>query len=565
MGKNRRVAGLVLMIVSTVLAVLAGTAGAAAEGGPAEPVAAAGGVTYASSGPVTVPNLESATAVATCPAGTSPAGGTFQVPPSSQGEIFAYASIPTANGWSVTASNADDIRTDSVEAVASCLPSALMTGEQLVSAGAVLDARLKPGGHDEKLVTATCPAGMQAIDGGFAGSQDPHNVITSASWPDNSEETGWNVVAKNFTYLESAGITVAALCLPRQLAQGVIGLHHQVESASIEEGTIAARCTLGGSALGGGFITSDNNAAFETMPFTAGRPGYEARYNSSHPWHDQVQLAVTCGEAAKELGGLSAEDFDRFCEIEGPLEAVHGPQATEWECVGPPSPPPLQGSEPSSNVSGRSLSGRFGEVCRFIYDHGRPAQPRAIYTNISEPLSWHCFEPESQALSASPASPPSAPGAAPGAAAASGIGRVRRHAVVVRGTVRTPHALRLAGTSIGIRDLLLERSARGELIRRPGGRDASPLVLRRRHAPGPDGSVLYAGGRAPRVTLDLRRRGSRLRFDLRIAGGRLRRPLFCATGNRTELSTRFVILRGSRRLADVELERPWHCVGGSLR
>ncbi|HVW46231.1 MAG TPA: hypothetical protein VHA76_04195, partial [Solirubrobacterales bacterium] len=508
-----------------------------------------------------VPNLESATAVATCPAGTSPAGGTFQIPPSSQGELFAYASIPTGNGWKATVSSADDIRSDSFEAIASCLPSALMAGERGVSATAKLNSRF-PGSGDEKMVTATCPAGMQAIDGGFAGSQDPDNVVTRASWPDNSEESGWNVVAKNFTLAESASITVTAYCLPRQLAQGLIGLHRQVESASIEEGTIGARCTLGGRALGGAFITENNNAAFETMPFSAGNLGYEARYNSSRPGHDAVQLAVTCGEAAKELGGLTAEDLNRFCEIGGPLEAVHGPQATEWECVGRPSPPPLQGSAPSGNLSGESLSGRFGEVCRFIYYHGRSGQPRAIYMNLADPLSWHCFEPESQALVASPAPALTAPEAPPGAAGASGGGRPR--GIVVRGSVRLPHAFPLAGTSIGVRNLLLERSARGELVRRPGGRNAAPLLLRRRRRARRNGGVLYAGGHAPRVTLDLRRRGKVLHFDLRVLGGRLRKPLFCAAGGQTELSSRFVILRGFRRLADVELGQPWRCEGKSL-
>lgn len=481
--------------------------------------------------------------------GYSVAGGGFEVAGLGLGILSLVASRPGQDDeyWTVVAKSEDDLRTFSFEPWAACVPSATLGTPRYPFAEVRLDARLKPGGHDQKTVVAQCPAGTQVIGGGFLIPEHVNAVGVVGNEP-SPAANGWAVTAKNYSNLESSAIFAEATCIPAQLAHGLLGVHFVEEEALVREGNVDSTCIYGGQPLGGGADVNGTTGAFETMSFSPGGHGYGVFYDSGKPGKNVVRAVVVCGEPTAYLGGLGAAEFNRFCEDEFDdkpgSRAVSEGGALGWKCV-------WEGGT-------YAIGGGGAEVCRDAYYRFHAVTPKAAYQNASDPLSWSCFAPPSEALEARGS-------VRTGAAGPLGSPPGGRDAIRVRGSVRLPRPISLARTRVALRSLLAEPSAGGELVRRRGGRDAAPLVLRprgtlfRASAPGGPLAVRYAGGRRPRVSIALADQGRRLRFDLLVERGRLVRSRLCRRGGRTQLTTRFAVLRGTRRVADVRLSSFVRC------
>ncbi|MFN8217761.1 MAG: hypothetical protein U0R71_14300 [Solirubrobacterales bacterium] len=494
---------------------------------------------YVGTGKVAVEANHEVTVRPTCPGGYSALGSGYRPVGRSAGNIGFYRSGPAGPGAvAVTGQNVDDLREWEFEAFGSCAPTEALQGLQLTSQEVTLDPAFKAGGRHEATAFAACPAGSLPVGGGFDVPDDGINVAVTATAP-APEAGGWTVRARNFAKYESRSFEAEAVCVSAQTARGLLMVHYVREEDEFEEGTLQAPCSFGGRPLSGGASASGSSGSMDALSFYP--QGYEVTYNSGKEGNNLVQAMVVCGDVTEPLGGLTAESFQRFCEdeFEGEedVRAVHGETALSWKCL--------------TKKRTFEIAGSVGEVCRDAYYRFHSVLPKAIYLNLGDPFSWRCFAPEAQVRQARPT-----------ARRAGGFGAGPPGGEVeVRGSVLLPRKISLARTRIGLRSVLAETSARGELLRRRGGRDVGPVILRRLNgAGGGSRRGVYATGRSPRlrITLD-RRAGRRLSFTVRATGGSLAPSYLCRAASRVTLTTRFTILRGDRRLADIATPSRWSC------
>jgi hypothetical protein len=108
---------------------------------------------------------------ATCPAGTTSAGGGYQVDPVDRLPVTSTRPAANGTGWTVTAFNATT-GTRSVTAYTVC---AVFNGRQVMAAGTAL-----PPGNTTTL-TATCPPNKVVLGGGWAHGGGVEWLVTRAS------------------------------------------------------------------------------------------------------------------------------------------------------------------------------------------------------------------------------------------------------------------------------------------------------------------------------------------------------------------------------------------------
>ena len=497
---------------------------------------------YVGSGRVPIASNQELTTQLACPSGNLPLGSGFRPLEKGLGNVGFHQSMPGYRGGvAVTALNVDDLREYAFEATGACAPAEALQGYEVVRQSVTLDPALKSGGRHEATAFAACPAGSLPVGGGFwlpSGGIDVA-IVSTAPAP---EAGGWSVRARNFARYESREFESVAVCVSAQTARGLLMVHYVQEEDAFTEGALQAPCVYGGRPLSGGGSAVGSSGEFEELDFYP--QGYQLFYDSGKDGENVVKALVACGDVTEPLGGLTAENFQRFCEDEfdgeEDVRAVHGETALSWRCL--------------TKKRNFEISGSVGEVCRDAYYRFRSVLPKAIYLSLGDPFSWRCFAPEGQTREARA-----------GGRSATGFGSGPPGGrLEVRGGVVLPRDVSLARTRIALRSAMAETSARGELLRRRGGGDAAPALLHR--LPGKSGPrrAVYATGRAPRLRLALERGpGRRISFALRATRGHLASSFLCRHATRVTLTTRFTILRGDRRLADVSLPSRWGC--GKLR
>ncbi|MDQ3874112.1 MAG: hypothetical protein M3322_00980 [Actinomycetota bacterium] len=101
----------------------------------------------------------------------------------------------------------------------------------------------------------------------------------------------------------------------------------------------------------------------------------------------------------------------------------------------------------------------------------------------------------------------------------------------------------------------------GELVNRPGGRDATPHTLRRTRSSRGRAVFRAPRGRLPRVVATLAVRGGRLHATVRVSGARLDAPKACDRRLKTtHLRTHLVVRAGRDRTVQSLSMAPWRCV-----
>jgi hypothetical protein len=137
----------------------------------------------------------SGTATANCPSGTTLTGGGYAGQPLGEFGTYVYEQHASGNGWTAIAINASSTGTGTVSAEAYCRRRAPVLTE---STAITQLAALSGSGFGSGTATATCPAGTQAVAGGFAGFVDTagRDVFVSSSRR-TPDRTGWAVKGLN--------------------------------------------------------------------------------------------------------------------------------------------------------------------------------------------------------------------------------------------------------------------------------------------------------------------------------------------------------------------------------
>jgi hypothetical protein len=354
---------------------------------------------------------------------------------------------------------------------------------------------------------------------------------------------------------------------------GIFGIYPRINSAVINEDSLAARCD-GGRPLGGGAAswTRDGKkwkkwayqGSFDTLTFTKQHDGFRVSYDASKPGKgDLVELSTYCGWIRPFVAKLTQDDFDTACQRGLPDEtgvhAVPGKLATEWKCVGNLGTTPIPGNQ-----------GIF--VCDWAHE-GVAAM--ATYLSIDDPLSWVCYD-EGEGVPASALT-----GRASGVELSAGHGLIQ-----ISGRAKLPRAVNLNRSKVAVASLLHEATSRGELLKDGRGGQPLPVELSMQSvepSPQPRGSGQQAAARSarsatqtavfrseskPQITLRLREdKASRmLWFDISARLGRVRQPRLCDSGPKatTHLTSRFVIDTGKARPIEVTARRTWRCRARSL-
>ena len=164
-----------------------------------------------------------------------------------------FASAPAGNSWSVSDFNPDTVSHD-LSAELYCL-----TGTNAkTSVSSSTNATIR--NNNVGCLTATCPSGSFAVNGGWNAGTAFHPYI---SQPDG---TGWAVCGKNTDFFNTIKFQSYALCISGVKGSTTVGAQTSVTIARNANGVINGGPCPTGQLVGGGTFNLASNG-FQGIPF----------------------------------------------------------------------------------------------------------------------------------------------------------------------------------------------------------------------------------------------------------------------------------------------------------